>query len=194
MAGWHGYSTSMPRTDVDQVSERPLDDLVSTVSGQAVVLAREQMEMVRREVTAKARQAGPGVAMVGGAGVLAALASGTGTAGLVLLMARRPGSAAALGVAGTYAGASALLAREGLARLREVGPLMPAETVPHAKQNLGSAKQGAKSARKPARRSSAQDRLSTGSKRGQSTAKRARSTAAKRAPRAQARKPKRSGG
>src|SRR3954471_10099185 len=145
MAGGDGYSTSSARTDVDQVSERPLDDLVSTVSGQAVVLAREQMELVRREVTAKVRQAGPGAAMVGGAGVLAALASGAGTAGLVLLLARRPGSAAALGVAGAYAGGSALLAREGLVRLREVGPLMPAGTVEHAKRNPGSAKQGTKS-------------------------------------------------
>jgi hypothetical protein len=64
--------------------------------------------------------------MVGGGALLAALASGTGTAALILLLARRPGpSAAALGVTGAYAGAGAFLAREGLIRLREAGPPLP---------------------------------------------------------------------
>src|SRR3954453_14260874 len=77
MAGWHGYSTSMPRTDVDQVSERPLDDLVSTVSGQAVVLAREQMEMVRGEGRGKARAGADGDGAAGGDGE--GQAGGTGS-------------------------------------------------------------------------------------------------------------------
>jgi putative superfamily III holin-X len=111
---------------VDQVSERPLDELVQTVSRQAAVLAREQMNAARRELIAKARQSGGGVAMVGGGAFLAALASGTGTASLVLLLARRSGaSAAALGVTGAYAGAAAILTREGLVRLREAGPPEP---------------------------------------------------------------------
>ena len=84
------------------------------------LLAREQVDVARRELTARARQAGPGVAMVGGGALLAALASGTGTAALILLLARRPGaSAAALGVTGAYAGAGAFLARGGLVRLRQ---------------------------------------------------------------------------
>src|SRR5437764_10558384 len=95
---------------VDQMSERPIEELAQKASQQAVVLAREQMDVARRELTARARQAGPGVAMVGGGAVLAALASGTGTAALILLLARRPAaSAAALGVTGGYAGAGAFL-------------------------------------------------------------------------------------
>ena len=92
----------------------------------AVVFAREQVDAARRELTARAREAGPGVAMVGGSALLVALASGTGTAALILLLARRPRpSAAALGVTGAYAGAGALLARGGLVRLREAGPPVP---------------------------------------------------------------------
>ena len=100
------------------------------------------------------KQAGPGVAMMGGGALLAALASGTGTAALILLLARRPGaSAAALGVTGAYAGAGALLAREGLVRLREAGPPqadvpVQDEPVQSAEQNLGSAKRRAKSTAK----------------------------------------------
>jgi hypothetical protein len=147
MAARRGYVSTL----AGSVPDRPLDDLVQNVSEQAVVLARQQVELARREITTKMRRAGAGATMVGGAGFLAALASGTATAGLVLLLSRRPGpSAAALGVAGAYAGLSAVLAREGLARVREAGPLLPEEAVQNAKHNLGSAKRGTKSARKPA--------------------------------------------
>jgi Putative Actinobacterial Holin-X, holin superfamily III len=139
---------------VDQVGERPLQELVQAASQQAVLLAREQVDVARRELTARASQAGPGVAMVGGGTLLAALASGTGTAALVLLLARRPGaSAAALGVTGAYAGAGALLARGGLVRLRQALPPPPDapdrdEAVENVKQDLGSAKQRITSAAK----------------------------------------------
>jgi hypothetical protein len=104
--------------------------------------------------------------MVGGGAFLAALASGTATAALVLLLSRRPGSsAAALGVTGAYAGAGALLAREGLARLKEAGPLVPQETVQNAKQDLGSAKKGAKAARKPTAQSARRPRQAASAKR-----------------------------
>jgi hypothetical protein len=119
----------------------------------AVAVAREQVDVARRELTARAREAGPGVAMMGGGVVLAALASGTGTAALILLLARRPGASAAALVSGAYAGAGAFLAREGLVRLREAGPPLPDmpvqdEPVQNAKQDLGSAKRRTKSAAK----------------------------------------------
>ena len=123
----------------------------------AAVVAREQVGVARRELTARASQAGPGVAMVGGGTLLAALASGTGTAALILLLARRPGAAAALGVTGAYAGAGAFLVRKGLVRLREDAPPLPDvpvqdEPVQNAKQELGSAKRRTKSAAKSPRR------------------------------------------
>jgi hypothetical protein len=140
---------------VDQVGERPLDEMVQKASQQAVVLAREQVEVALRELAARARQAGPGAAMVSGGVLLGALASATGTAALILLLARRPGaSAASLGVTGAYAGAGALLAREGLVRLRDAGPHLPDvpvqdDSVQDSAQDLGSPKRrtAAKSAR-----------------------------------------------
>ena len=122
----------MPTPRVDQGSERPLEGLAQTVSEQAVVLARQQVELARRGLMTKATEAGPGVAMLGGAAVLAVLASGTGTAALVLLVARRPGASAALGVTGAYAGAGALLARQGLGRLRKAGSLISEDAVEKA--------------------------------------------------------------
>jgi hypothetical protein len=123
---------------------RPLDELVQTVSEHAVVLVREEVELARRELSAKARQAG-GAAMLGGAALLGTLAAGTGTAGLVLLLSRRPGpSAAALGVASVYALGGVGLAQEGMSRLRGAAPPVPEETV-------GSIKSITKKRPKPAR-------------------------------------------
>jgi hypothetical protein len=138
---------------VDQANERPFEELVQGLSQQAGAVARAQIEVARRELISKARQSGTGVAMVGGGAFLVGLASGTGTAGLILLLARRPGaSAAALGVTGAYAGAGAFLAREGLARLREAGPPpdveVQEEPAKRAKQKVGSAKGRTKAAAK----------------------------------------------
>jgi Putative Actinobacterial Holin-X, holin superfamily III len=149
-----GSFDAMSVPGLDQVGERPLEELAQTASQQAVVLAREQVDAVRRELAARARQAGPGVAMLGGGALLAALASGTGTAALIRLLARRPGAAAALGVTGAYAGAGALLARHGLVRLREAGPREPDVSVEDkpAKPDRGSAKRGTKPAARSSRR------------------------------------------
>src|SRR4051794_32342211 len=142
----------MPAPRINEATERPVD-LVQAVSEQAAAVAREQVDLARQEMTSKARQAAGGLAMVGGGAFLGALASGTGTSGLVLLLAGRGrAAAAALGGTGAYAGAGTLLAREGLARLRGAGPLVPAKTVHNAKQNLSS-RSGAKPARKSTSRS-----------------------------------------
>jgi Putative Actinobacterial Holin-X, holin superfamily III len=143
---------------VDQVGERPLEDMVQKASQQAVVLAREQVDLARRELAGRVRKAGPGAAMVGGGALLTALASGTGTAALILVLAgRRGASAAALGVTGAYAGAGALLARQGLERLREAGPQLPDapvqdEPAQASEQDPGAAKRATKAPAKSARR------------------------------------------
>lgn len=131
---------------VDKAAERSLGELAQTVSDQAVVLVRQEVGRARRELTAKARDASTGAAMVGGAALLGTLAAGTGTAALVLFLARRPEpSAAALGVTGLYVGAGALLARQGIARLRAAAPPVPQGTVQSVKKDLGSRKKPARS-------------------------------------------------
>ena len=168
----------------NQVGGRPLEELAQTVSQQAVVLAREQADVAGRALTAKAREASTGAAMVGGGALLAALASGTGTAALILLLSRRPGaSAAALGVTGAYAGAAAILAREGLVRLREAGPPVPAEPVQdepiqNAEQDLGSAKRRTKTATKSPRAAKAAAKSSRATKTAAKSPLRAKTAAA----------------
>jgi hypothetical protein len=128
--------------------ERSLEELVNTVSEQAVALARKEVELARAELAGRARAAAPAAAMVGGAGLLGVLASGTGTAGLVLLLARRPRPwAAALTVTGLYGGAAAVLARTGIERLRAAGPPVPVETVESVKEDVGWLKRRLRSVR-----------------------------------------------
>jgi putative superfamily III holin-X len=146
---------------VDKAAEQSVGDLAQTMSEQALVLVRQEVARARREMTAKAREASTGAAMVGGAALLGTLAAGTGTAALVLLLARRPEpSGAALGVTGLYAGAGALLARQGVARLRAAAPPVPEETVKSVKKDLGSRKRppskpGTRSAAKRASKAAA---------------------------------------
>ncbi len=117
--------------------QRRLDQLVQLASEQAIALARQEVKLAREEVAAKARDAAPGAAMLGAAGLLGTLATGTGTAGLVLLLARRPRPwAAAFAVTGLYAGGGAVLARAGVERLRAVGPPIPEQTVRSIQQDL----------------------------------------------------------
>jgi len=117
--------------------ERPISELVQSLPEQAVALVRKEVELARQEMVAKAREAAPGAAMVGAGGVLGTLATGTATAGLVLLLARRPRPwGAAFAVTGLYAGAGAVLARAGVERLKAVGPPVPEQTVRGLKEDM----------------------------------------------------------
>jgi hypothetical protein len=148
-------------TGAGKATERPLEELVQTVSEQAVVLAREEVDLARRELTAKARQAAAGGGMVGGGALLVVLAAGTGTAALVLMLSGRARpSVAALGVTGIYVAGGAALAQQGIARVRAAAPPVPERTVESVKsikktrakpQRAGRAKpQRAKRANPPA--------------------------------------------
>lgn len=117
--------------------DRPISELVQSLPEQAAALVRKEVDLAREEMVAKARKAAPGAAMVGAGGLLGTLATGTGTAALVLLLARRPRPwGAALAVTGLYAGAGAVLARAGVEQLRAVGPPIPEQTVRGLKEDV----------------------------------------------------------
>jgi hypothetical protein len=181
----------MAAPGVEQVGERPLEELVQNASQQAVALAREQLDVARQELLARARRAAPGLGLIGGGAFLLALASGTGSASLILLLSRRPGaSAAALGVTAAYAGAGAFLAREGLVRVQDAaspGATVEDEPAKSAKGNAQPARSAAKTARQSVK-SQTKSRPQPG--RGKLDAKSA--TPRRRAPRAQAERRRRS--
>lgn len=117
--------------------ERPAEELLRDLAEQAGTLVREEIALARTEMLQQARELGVGAGMVGAAGLLGLLSAGSGTAGLVLMLARRPRPwVAALTVGGAYAGGALLLAREGRRRIEAVGMPLPDQAVEELKETL----------------------------------------------------------
>jgi Putative Actinobacterial Holin-X, holin superfamily III len=117
--------------------ERSVEDLLRQLADEAGTLVREEIALARRELESQVRELGVGAGMVGAAGLLGLLSAGAGTAALVLLLARRPRPwFAAATVSGLYAGAGALLAREGRRRIAAVGVPVPEQTAETLKEGV----------------------------------------------------------
>ncbi len=109
---------------------RSLGESVQELGDQVKGLVRTEIALARQEMTGQTRELGLASGMVGGAGVLAALSAGTGTAGLVMLLARRmPPWLAAFTVSGGYAAGAAALAMRGRQRIEEVGVPAPDQAI-----------------------------------------------------------------
>ena len=107
----------------------------------AVALAKQELALAKAEMAEKGRKAGPGIGMVGAAGVAGLLALGTLTAFLVLALdGAMPNWLAALVVAIGWAVVGAALYFTGRERVREAGPFVPEQTVETVKEDVEWAK------------------------------------------------------
>jgi len=99
------------------------------------------MELARAEMRQKARTAGPGIGMLGGAGVAALAAAGALTAFLILLLDEWvPAWLAALIVTALWGAVAAVLAMRGKEQVQEAGTPVPEQTVETMKENVDWAK------------------------------------------------------
>jgi hypothetical protein len=116
-------------------ADRSIEELLRQLADEAGTLVRQELELARAEMAQQARQMATGAGMIGAGALLGLLSAGAGTAGVVLLLARRPRPwLAALAVSGAYAGAGVLLAREGQRRIRAVGAPLPRQTAQTLKE------------------------------------------------------------
>jgi Putative Actinobacterial Holin-X, holin superfamily III len=120
-------------------------ELARTEAGRAaevvVTLARQELALARAEMAEKGRKAGPGLGMVGGAGVAGLLALGSLTACAILALdGVMPNWLAALVVALAWGVAAAALYFAGKGRVQEAGPLVPEQTVETVKEDVQWAK------------------------------------------------------
>jgi type IV secretory pathway TrbD component len=121
----------------EDLRERGMGDLVKELSGQVSVLMRQEIELARTEATEKAKKAGVGAGMLGGAGVAALLMLGALTAFLILVLALAlPNWAAALIVTGVWAVVAGVLALLGREKVREVRTPVPKKTVETMKEDV----------------------------------------------------------
>jgi len=139
---------SSDRTNTD-ARDRPVGELVKELAEETSTLVRQELELAKAEMSAKAKQAGTGAAMFGGAGVAGLLALGALTACLIAALDKAMALwLAALIVAVVYAAVAGALALSGRERVKKAAPLVPEQTTDSVKEDVSWAKTRAQSARR----------------------------------------------
>ncbi|HEX6869918.1 MAG TPA: phage holin family protein [Micromonosporaceae bacterium] len=114
-------------------------DLVKLATSQVSNLVRDEIELAKMELQAKARHAGAGAGMFAAAGVLSGYGLGALLVCLGLLLALvLPGWAAALIVAGAIFLVAAMLVLIGRSQLKQAGPPVPAGAVAGVKADVAA--------------------------------------------------------
>jgi hypothetical protein len=133
----------------NDLREQPMGELFKQLSDDLSTLVRQELKLAQAEMTEKGKQAGIGVGMFGGAGIVGLLALGTLTACLVAALATGMDVwLAALIVTvvyGALAGGLALIAKN---RVTEATPPVPEQTVETVKEDVQWAKTQLPSGRK----------------------------------------------
>jgi|SRR6266566_3403798 len=110
--------------------ERPTGELVKELSEQVSVLVRDELKLAQMEMTRKGKQAGIGIGMLGGGGLIALYGLGCLVACVVIALSGALAAWLAALVIGAallaVAGAAALL---GKSRLHKAVPPVPKEAV-----------------------------------------------------------------
>ena len=123
-------------------SERPTGELVKQMSEQVSTLVRDELKLAQLEMTRKGKQAGIGVGMFGGSGVIALYGVGCLIACAILGISRVLApwlSALIVGVALLAVASIAALA--GKSRLQRATPPVPQEAVHSVKTDVEEIKE-----------------------------------------------------
>lgn len=147
-----GSSTSSGETlPPEELRERSLPELVKQLTDQTTTLVqqeiqlakvetKEAIDLAKAEMTDKAKQAGKGAGMLGGAAVVGLLAGIALTLFLILLLGTfLPDWLAALIVTVVYAAIAAVLALRGKKQLQTIDPA-PRQTIETVKEDIEWAK------------------------------------------------------
>ena len=120
---------------------RTAGQLVDELTSDTANLVRAEVRRGQQELLAKAKEAAKGAALLGGAGVLGALAAGTSAAFVVRTFGKvLPRPTAAFLATVLYGGGAAALATAGIAELKRVGPLLPEETIASIREDVRAAR------------------------------------------------------
>jgi len=126
----------------DDLRQESFGELTKGLSRDISTLVRQELDLARAEMREKAKTAGPGLGMFGGAGVFALAALGALTAFLILLLdLAMPAWAAALIVTALWAAVAGVLYVTGRERVKEAGKPVPEQTVETVKEDVDFAKE-----------------------------------------------------
>lgn len=132
----------------DELHQESFGELLSGLATDMSTLVKQEIELAKVETTAKAKQAGKGVGMLVGAGVVGLLALMTLTTLLIVVL---DGFLelwlAVLIVLVLWSVVAAVLASQGRKKLKEAAPPVPTEAVETVKEDVAWAKHPTSSAR-----------------------------------------------
>ena len=132
----------MDTRESDDLRQESFGELTKGLSRDISTLVRQELDLARAEMREKAKTAGPGLGMFGGAGVFALAALGALTAFLILLLdLAMPAWAAALIVTALWAAVAGVLYVTGRERVKEAGRPVPEQTVETVKEDVDFAKE-----------------------------------------------------
>jgi uncharacterized membrane protein YqjE len=132
----------------DDLRDRSLGELLKQLSEQTTQLVHQELELAKAELTQKAKQAGAGAGLFGGAGAIGLAALGALTACFILaLNAIMPAWLAALLVAVVYGIIAFVLVKQGQAKMKAAGPPVPEQTIETVKEDMEWAKTQTRSAK-----------------------------------------------
>jgi tetrahydromethanopterin S-methyltransferase subunit C len=140
----------MPERNGDPaLREQSAGELVKQLSEQTSALARKEVELAKAELTAKAKWAGLGGGMFGGAGLFGLYALGALTAAAILGLATvvTPWLAALI-VAAIYGAIAGVLALTGKAKVKQATPPVPEQATESVKEDVQWVKTRAHTARR----------------------------------------------
>ena len=125
--------------------ERSTGELVGQVAEQVSVLVRDELKLARLEMTRKGRQAGTGIGMMGGGGLLALYGAGclTGCA-IIAISGVVAAWLAALIVGVALLAIAGVAAMAGKGRMRKAAPPVPTEAVNSLKADVEEIKERAR--------------------------------------------------
>ena len=121
-------------------------ELVRQLSDQTSTLIRDEMALVKAEISEKGKKAGLGAGMFGGAGLFGLFAFGTLTATIIAALDLAMQTwIAALIVTVVYGAIAGILALQGKNKVQDATP--PVRSVEHAKEDFKVTKERARSGR-----------------------------------------------
>jgi len=127
--------------------DQPISELVKDLATETSTLVRQEIDLAKAEMTDRGKRAGKGVGMLAAGAVVALLAFGALTAGLIAALdLAMPTWLAALIVTVVYGAIAAVLVQIGRKQVQEAAPPVPEETIESVKEDVQWAKTRTRSA------------------------------------------------
>ena len=130
-----------------ELRDHSIGELVKELATETSTLVRQEIDLAKAEMTDRGKRAGKGAGMLGAGAVVALLALGALTTGLIAALDLAvPTWLAALIVTAVYGAIAAVLVQAGRKKVEEAAPPVPEETIESVKEDVQWAKSRTRSA------------------------------------------------